>query len=747
MAKPRGTGILPSRDELLEFIRGQRTPLGKREIAREYRLQATDRPALSEMLDALEENGDIHRARNRRYSAGRKIPSVCVLEVTGLDRDGEPVLAIAGRDAGAASPRIHLARGKQRGRAPGIGDRVLARMDRKSENYYVAHIMRRLESRPASIFGIFRKSPSGGQIEPASRKLKTHFHVDTDDVGSAEDGEFVTADVLPGRQFGMPTASITGRIGAADDPGAITQLCIAENDIPVDFSQEAQAEADDAEAAPMGARTDLRELLLITIDDATARDFDDAVWAEPDPDPDNKGGWHLIVAIADVAWYVRPGNALDRAAETRGNSVYLPNRVVPMLPEALSNEWCSLKPGEDRPCLTVDMWIDAGGHKLRHRFGRAMMRSAARMTYDRVQALHDGKRDTDSPDLPEGLLNALYGAYRALLKKRKERGAIDLDMPERRISIGENGKIEGVETRVRHDSHRLIEEFMILANVSAAETLQQTGQPCMYRVHDDPAADRVEALRRYLGTIGLSLGGGQAVRPRHFAQLVSRLKDRKDADAIQDSILRCQAQAVYSPDNLGHFGLALRDYAHFTSPIRRYSDLLVHRALIKGLRLGDGALPPKAGERFQEIGAHISMTERRAMAAERDAFDRLATLFLSDRVGAQFFARVTGVERFGLFVEIDEYGVSALLPVSLLGNERFEFDAGRLSLTGQTSKKRYTAGDRMEVRLSEADTVTGRLAVEPVNGERQGGENIRGRSRNRPGKQPVRGRRGRKHGR
>ncbi len=709
MAKP---GVVPTREELLGFIRRQSSPVGKREIVREFRLTASDRAALSDLLDSLEEDRAIHRARNRRYSAGRVIPSVCVLEVTGLNRDGEPVLAIVGSDKDAPSPRIHLARGKQRGRAPGVGDRVLARMDRKNENYYVAHVMRRLESRPSSVFGIFRATPNGGRIEPASRRLKTHFHVDPANIGEAVDGEFVTADVLPGRNFGMPLASITSRIGAADDPAAITRLCIAENDIPEAFPEEALAEADTAGAAPMDGREDLRDLALITIDDATARDFDDAVWAEPDPSPDNSGGWHLVVAIADVAWYVRPGNALDRAAELRGNSVYLPDRVVPMLPEALSNEWCSLKPGEDRPCLTAEIWIDAGGNKLRHRFGRAMMRSAARMTYDRVQKIRDGGEDES--DLPAGLVDALYGAYGSLMRQRKDRGAIDLDMPERRVSIAEDGTVEGVETRTRLDSHRLIEEFMILANVSAAETLQQAGQPCMYRVHDDPAADRVEALRRYLGTIGLSLGGGQAVRPRHFAQLVARLKDRKDADAVQDSILRCQAQAVYSPDNLGHFGLALRNYAHFTSPIRRYSDLLVHRALIRGLKLGAGALPNDAGERFGEIGTHISMTERRAMAAERAAFERLATLFLSDRVGARFPARVTGVERFGLFVEIDEFGVSALLPVSTLGDERFDFDAGRLSLTGQKSRRRFAAGDRLDVMLTEADPATGRLAVEPA---------------------------------
>ena len=344
-----------------------------------------------------------------------------------------------------------------------------------------------------------------------------------------------------------------------------------------------------------------------------------------------------------------------------------------------------------------------------------MMRSAARLTYNRVQAIRDGEKP-DGPLPPDGLIDALYGAFEALFKERTGRGALDLDLPERRVSLNPDGTIKGVETRVRHNSHRLIEEFMILANVCAAETLQEKGQPCMYRVHDDPAPDRVVALRQYLETLGLSLGGGQAVRPLNFAQLIKRLKGRKDAAGVQDAILRCQAQAVYSPDNLGHFGLALRNYAHFTSPIRRYSDLLVHRALIRGLRLGEGALEDDAGDRFAEIGAHISMTERRAMAAERDAFDRLATLYLADRIGARFMARITGVERFGLFVELEETGASGLLPVSLLGNERFEHDPRHAALIGQTSQKKYALGDKVEVTLSEADPASGKLSFDLADG-------------------------------
>jgi len=709
MARSRESGELPTKEAVLQFIKQQRSPVGRREIAREFRLDSADRQNLIDLLDVLEDEQIIHRARNRRYSAGAKIPSVGVLEVTGLDKDGEPVMSIVGEDKVAPVIKIHLARGQQRGRAPGVGDRVLARLDRKSDNYYVAHVMRRLETPQSRVFGIFRTESRGGQIEPASKRLKSNFHVATGNTGGAEDGEFVAADVVRGRLFGMPIAEITERIGAANEPATITRLAIASNDIPEEFSPEAIAEADAASEASLTTRADLRDVPLVTIDDETARDFDDAVWAEPDPTPGNEGGWHLIVAIADVAWYVRPDSPLDRTAHERGNSVYLPDKVIPMLPEALSNGWCSLKPGEDRPCVTVDIWVDTGGNKLRHNFRRALIRSAARLTYNRVQAIQDGGQIDGAPP-PNGILDALYGAFTALFKQRIARGTIDLDLPERRVVLNTEGTIKAVETRIRRDSHRLIEEFMILANVCAAETLEEKGQPCMYRIHDDPVPDRVVALRQYLETLGLSLRGGQAVRPRNFAQLIGMLKDRKDADGVQTAILRCQAQAVYSPDNLGHFGLALRNYAHFTSPIRRYSDLLVHRALIRGLGLGDGALEEGAGDKFPEIGTHISMTERRAMAAERDAFDRLSTLYLADRVGARFEARVTGVERFGLFVELAETGANGLLPVSLLGDERFEYNARLAALVGQTTQKKYALGDRLEVKLSEADPATGKLA-------------------------------------
>lgn len=713
MARKRQISELPTREAILEFIRDSAAPVGKREIARAFRLSSEDRTSVADMLAEMEQDGDIRRGRGRRYSIGDRLPSVTVLEVVGLDADGDAVVKPADERLAEQSPRIRLVPDRGRGRAPGPGDRVLARLSRQTSGGYTARIMRVLERRPSRVFGVFRKQRDGGRLEPADRRYKSGFLIADSNTGEAEDGELVACETLPGRAFGLPLARVVSRIGDVSDPRSVSPLVVARNDIPDTFSPAALRQADRAVAAPADDREDFRDLPLITIDDEDARDFDDAVWAEADANPDNPDGWHLAVAIADVGWYVRPDDALDKDAVSRGNSVYLSDRVIPMLPEALSNGWCSLNPGEDRPCLAVHIWIDANGRKIRHKFHRALMRSAARLTYNQVQRFRDGgSAGAGETPPPPGVVEPLYGAFEALQKARDTRGAIDLDMPERRIVLAEDGSVERIDRRQRLDSHRLIEEFMILANVCAAETLEDVGQPCMYRLHDDPDPDRVTALRDYLRTLGLRLAGGQAVRPRHFAQLVSRIAGKPYANAVQDAILRSQAKAVYGPENIGHFGLALRRYAHFTSPIRRYSDLLVHRALIAGLRLGAGALRSDAGLRFSEIGDHISMTERRAAAAERECFDRLCAHFLASKVGAVFSGRVTGVERFGLFVELDDSGAGGLVPVSALGEAYYAYDEARQALRADASGEEFRLGDVLGLRLAEANALTGSLALE-----------------------------------
>jgi ribonuclease R len=438
----------------------------------------------------------------------------------------------------------------------------------------------------------------------------------------------------------------------------------------------------------------------VTIDGSDARDFDDAVWAEPDGDPQNPAGWHLVVAIADVAHYVAPGSALDREAVLRGNSVYFPDRVVPMLPEALSNGLCSLKPDEDRACLAAHLWIDAEGRKQRHRFERAIMRSAARLTYEQVQEARDGGAGLP---LAKDRLDALYRAFAALDRARMARGALELDLTEYRVLLDKAGTPTAIEPRKRLDSHKLIEEFMILANVAAAEELEARRRPSLYRVHDTPDPERLDALRRALsdlGVPGVGLAKGQVVRPALLNRVLTGVAGRPEAPVVNDLVLRAQAQAVYSPANIGHFGLALPRYAHFTSPIRRYADLLVHRALLD---------EPQPAERLEATGKHVSATERRATAAERAALDRYRARLFGNRIGELFAGRVSGVQRFGLFVTLIDSGTDGLLPIACLPPDFYRFDRDRMKLTGRHSRRSFGLGDALSVRLAEADPLGGRL--------------------------------------
>jgi ribonuclease R len=516
-----------------------------------------------------------------------------------------------------------------------------------------------------------------------------------------------------------PRAGIVERLGVATDPGAVSLLAIAAFDIPTQFPAAALAEAETAAPVSLAARADLRDLPLVTIDGSDARDFDDAVWAEPDRDPANAGGWHLVVAIADVAWYVRPGSALDREAERRGNSVYFPDRVVPMLPEALSNELCSLKPGLDRACLAVHLAIDAAGRKRRHRFVRGLMRSAARLTYEEVQAMRDRPREPPASVVPQTVA-ALYGAFAALARARAERGALELDIREDRVVLDAERRPVSVVPAPRLDSHRLIEEFMILANVAAAEELEARGRPCMYRIHDAPDPDKVATLRDFLeesGIPGLAFAAGQALKPELFNRLLRRAEGMPVAPLVNDLVLRCQAQAAYSPSNIGHFGLALRRYAHFTSPIRRYADLLVHRALIAGANaaggnFGAGELPHGIDrEQMAAIGEHISATERRAVAAERAAIERYRATLLADAVGTTFAAQISGVADFGLFVTLAESGATGLVPISTLPSDYYDRRDKPQRLIGRRYGRVFQLGDAVAARLLEADAIGGRLLL------------------------------------
>jgi ribonuclease R len=728
--KRRSFGALPSPNEVMAFIRDSPSAVGKREIARAFGVPPGERPALRDMLRQIERSGMVTRAGNRRLVGGPTIPEITgpeisgpeitgpeitVVERFGSDEDGVPLARPVAWPGPDPAPILRLV--ETPGEAIPVGARVAARLVVLDSGDIEARVMRRLDSGGNRVVGVFQRDREGGRVVPADRRNKTEYRVAARDAAGAEDGELVVAEELPVARLGLPRAHILERLGSASDPAAISRLAIAAFDIPTEFPAAAIIEAEAALPVGPAGRTDLRALPLVTIDGSDARDFDDAVWAEPDPDPANLDGWHLVVAIADVAWYVRPGSSLDREAERRGNSVYFPDHVVPMLPEALSNELCSLKPAVDRACLAVELWIDAAGHKRRHRFARALMRSAARLTYEETQAAHDGHGELPAAVPPEAVA-ALYGAFDALARARAARGALELDIREDRVVLDPDGRPVAVVPALRLDSHRLIEEFMILANVAAAEELEGRHQPCMYRIHDAPDPDKVGALCDFLDELrlpGLALAKGQAPRPELFNRLLRRAETTAVAPLVNDLVLRCQAQAAYSPNNIGHFGLGLRRYAHFTSPIRRYADLIVHRALIAGAnRAGSdfdaGGLPPEIDhDRMAAIGEHISATERRAAAAERNAIERYRTTLVAGAIGGVFAARISGVAEFGLFVTLAESGATGLVPVSSLPGDYYDRHASGLRLVGRRYGRAFRLGDEVAVRLVEADAIGGRL--------------------------------------
>jgi ribonuclease R len=722
-ARKRVTRPFPSKEEVLAFIREQDSPVGKKEIARAFHIRGDDRIALKALLKELQEEGELDRLPGRRLAESGVLPEVMVLEVVEIDADGELLARPAVWREKAPPPRIYLAP-ERRGRpAIGPGERVLARLTRLADGTYEARPIRVLGGAPRRLIGVYEVSDRGGRLRPTDRRAKTDYILHKEDAAGARPGELLLVESKGHHpRLGLREVRVVERLGRLDATRALSLISIHEHDLPTVFSAAALDEAAAAGPATPAGREDLRQTPLVTIDGADARDFDDAVWAEPDSDPENPGGWHLLVAIADVAHYVRPGRPLDIAAYERGNSAYFPDRVVPMLPEALSNGWCSLKPGEERPCLAVQLWIDADGAPLRHRFLRGLMRSTARLTYEQVQAARDGRPDETTGPLLEDVIGPLYGAFQALAKARDARGTLDLEIPESQVLMNDQGEVEAIRPRPRLDSHRLIEEFMIAANVAAAEALEARHQPCMYRVHDTPDPQKLEALRQVLDEFGLRLARGQVVRPRIFQGILAKARGRPYAAMVNDLILRAQSQAAYAPDNIGHFGLALARYAHFTSPIRRYADLLVHRALIAGYGMGKGGLPEQAGERFAESGQHISMTERRAQAAEREAMDRFAAAFLQPRIGEVFTGRVTGVTRFGLFIALDETGADGLLPMSSLPDDYYVHIEAEHRLVGRRWGRTYTLGEKLAVRLAEADPITGGLVLAPAESEEPGPE-------------------------
>jgi ribonuclease R len=711
---------LPTKEQILDWIRENPTLSAKRDLARAFGIKGSAaRVELKRMLRELEDNGALERKRHTYRGAGT-LPPVTLLKVLAPDDQGDIFAEPMEWTEDAPPPRIQIV--QQKGDpALGEGDRILARLTKVEEEDcdYAARLIRRLGSNPLKVLGVFRKGAEGGRIVPIDKGADKEWRVPADGMGGAKDGELVEAEQVGPKRLGLPQARIVSRLGDPGSPKAVSLIAIHQHGIPDRFPDAAVAEADAARPVVLGDREDLRGVPLVTIDPADARDRDDAVHAHAD-DETNPGGWVIWVAIADVAYYVTPGSALDREARKRGNSTYFPDRVVPMLPDTLSGDLCSLHEGVDRACLAVRMRIDVQGNKISHRFTRGLMRSVASLEYAQVQAAVEGRADAATAPLVEDILKPLYGAYEALAAARKRREPLDLDLPERRIVLSDEGKVLSVAFKERLEAHKLIEEFMVLANVAAAEELIRLKRPLLFRVHEEPSPEKLDALREVAEASGFTLAKGQVLKTGHLNRLLAQAEGSDFDELLNISTLRSMPQAYYAPENLGHFGLALRNYAHFTSPIRRYSDLIVHRALISAHGWGKDGLSAFDIEELSETAKLISDAERRSMAAERDTTDRYLAAYLSDRVGATFTGRISGVQRFGLFVKLDETGADGLVPIREVGREFFHYDPDSQTLMGSQTGLTLGVGQRVTVRLTEAVPVTGGLVLELLEIEDRG---------------------------
>lgn len=725
----------PTKEQILDFVTKNPGKISVRDLARAFGIKGAGRIGLKKIVKDLQLEGTIERGRGRKFTRSGDLPEMSVIEIVDQDADGELIGTPVEWARDDDPPKIMIAPGDGRGTqgvpAVGVGNRILARLTKQDDGTYEARVVRQLGQSAHQILGILARVKGQYRARPVDRRSKLEVAIEPGQEGGAKEGELVLIDPLPGRAYGLIRGKVKKSLGHIDSPGVISLIAVHAHGIPTEFPPGVIAEADQAKPATMSNRTDLRGVPLITIDPQDARDHDDAVWAGPDDNPNNKDGFVIIIAIADVAYYVRPGSALDREALKRGNSAYFPDRVEPMLPEHLSNELCSLKEKVERPVLAVRITFDAQGRKLSQNFMRAMMRSAARLTYQQVQAAIDGKPDDATGPLLEPIIKPLYAAYAKLAAARDKRSPLDLDLPEHRIKLDETGRIVSIGLRERLESMRLIEEFMIQANVAAAEVLEARNTPLIYRIHDQPSHEKIESFGQVLESINMSFAKGQVLKPAVFNRILERVKDSPHAEMINEVTLRSQAQAEYNVENIGHFGLNLRRYAHFTSPIRRYADLIVHRALIRALKLGDDGLSDAQIEILPKIATDITAHERRAMAAERDSVDRYLAAYMSEHIGAQFKARITGVTRFGLFVRLDATGASGIIPIRNIGNEYFRHDEGAHALIGDRTGTTYRLGEPVTVRLAEAAPVTGGLRFDLLDGGTEGKPPKRGDHRDR----------------
>jgi ribonuclease R len=755
MPRKRPAG-LPSQKQILDFIASSDQPAGKREIAKAFGLSGQDKIELKRLLKDMADEGLIDSSPGRAFHKMGGVPKVTVLRVVEADDSGNVSAVPEQWHAEGPPPKLRII---ERGRrsALGIGDRLLARTEERGAGF-IAHPLKKLARSAELVMGVLKREGERFWLSPVDKRERRELPIH--DVKDAEPGDLVLCEVS-----GRPpriSARVDAVLGDPFAPRSFSLIAIHKHGLRHEFRDEAIEEAKRVAKLPFGEREDLTHLPIVAIDPADARDHDDAIWATPDDDPQNAGGWKAIVAIADVSYYVRPGSELDREARARGNSVYFPDRVVPMLPEELSADICSLKAGKQRAAMACHLTIAKDGTLKNWRFTRAKICVAANIAYEDAQAAMDAAKVSDEPievasspcdlkeehftvraepvealpsstpaknkDSPstssgrtefgfpaalvETALKPLWACWRALLADRNKRQPLELDLPERVVQLDEKGRIMSVAPRDRLDAHRLVEDYMIAANVAAARALEAKKAPVMYRVHEAPGREKLVALKDYLATYGIEFALGQVVKPATFNRIIERMGGHDARQEIMEQLLRTQMQARYGPERLGHFGLALATYAHFTSPIRRYADLLVHRALVSAYRLGDGALPQGEDERFDQIGAQISMLERRAMEAERDTIDRYVAAFLADQVGQLVECRITGVQPFGFFAAVRDLGGDGLVLAKDLGQEYFRYDEAARALVGDHSGETYRVGQKLTLRLAEANPVSGSLRFE-----------------------------------
>jgi len=736
-AKAKGS-VLPEKSALLAFLRAN-PQAGKKDIIKAFGLRGAARFQLGAIMQELQEEGALpaKSAARRRPLKKPALPPVCPLEIIARDKDGlllaRPVAAGAAKSDNAPGPAAALSAEETaddrliallpgaRTPAAGLGSRVLAKIfpakgeDKKTAPYH-GRIIRVLAAPAASFLAIVRCDRQNRfYLEPVDRK-QPELRLDPQAAAGVQSGDLVLAEKPDGKQGARAAfAAVKKRLGSAATEKALSDIALYSHNIPAEFPPEVLAEAQKAAGRKLpGKRQDWRHIPFITIDPATAKDHDDAVFARADSDSGNKGGHILLVAIADVAAYVLPDSAMDKEARRRGNSVYFPDRVVPMLPEEISNNLCSLREGEARPALAAEITLSAKGRLLRHKFHRVLIKSHAKLSYEQAQAVIDGRGDAASAARLQPLLKPLWAAYYSLQQARRQRQPLELDLPERKLVLDEMGRVADIRTINRLDAHRLIEECMIAANIAAAETLQEHKRPLLFRIHDRPSAAKQEGLQEVLRTIGIKLAKGAALTPEQFNHILAQAAGRDYQALVNQLVLRSQAQAEYSPANIGHFGLRLRHYAHFTSPIRRYADLLLHRSLISALHLGADGITATQEAELAEIATEISAAERRAALAERDTNDRLLAHYLSSHIGAQFSGRVNGVARAGLFVTLDKSGADGLVSLAALKaaaepGEYYHFDEAHFAFVSARSGKGYQLGDAVDVRLLAVQKAAGSL--------------------------------------